>query len=219
MATTTTPESATKADTTQKAGLPTLHHLNNSQSQRMIWLLEELGIEYNLIKYNRIDGHAPPSLAKIHPLGKSPLLVTAAGRPVIETSAIISHLLSTYDRAGKFATADPLRDEMLSSFAGSSLGPVTGIELFLEILPAHSPWPVSSLLRTVHGMVRKNYTTAEFEKAMRFLDGELGEKEWFNGGGVGEVRCYGGVAEVGGVEGEDIAEGCLEEGDGEGEWV
>ncbi|TVY52646.1 Glutathione S-transferase 1, partial [Lachnellula cervina] len=158
----------------------------NSQSQRMIWLLEELDIEYNLVKYKRIDGRAPPELAKIHQLGKSPLLVTADGRPVIETSAIVSYLLQTYDPAGKFATDDSLREEMLNSFAGSSLGPVNGVEMFLEMLPKHSPWPVSSLMRTVHRMVQKNYTTGEFVKAMRFLDSELGDNAWFNGGNMGK---------------------------------
>ncbi|TVY34483.1 Glutathione S-transferase, partial [Lachnellula occidentalis] len=173
---TTTPAAATKADSTQKAGMPTLHHLDNSQSQRMIWLLEELDIEYNLIKYNRIDSRAPPELAKIHQLGKAPILVTAEGRPIVETSAIISYLLKTYDPAGKFATDDWLREEELSSFAGSSLGPVTGTELFASMLPKHSPWPISIIMRMVHGMVQKTYTSGEFTKAMRFLDSELGDR-------------------------------------------
>ncbi|TVY31517.1 Glutathione S-transferase [Lachnellula subtilissima] len=183
---TTTPEAATEAETTQKAGLPTLHHLDHSQSQRMIWLLEELGIEYNLVKYKRIDNRAPPELAKIHQLGKAPILVTADGRPIIETSAIVSYLLKTYDLDGLFATDDWLREEMLSSFAGSSIGPVTGTALLSELLPKHSPWPISIIMRMVHGMVQKTYTNGEFTKAMKFLDSELGDKEWFNGENLGK---------------------------------
>jgi glutathione S-transferase len=152
----------------------------------MIWLLEELGIEYNLVKYNRVQSRAPPELAKIHPLGKSPLLVIAEGRPIIETSAIVSYLLKTYDPAGKFATDDWLREEMLSSFAASSLGPVNSIELIVGMLPKHSPWPISIIMKTVHNNLQKMYTNGEFTKAMKFLDSELGDKAWFNGENLGK---------------------------------
>jgi glutathione S-transferase len=152
----------------------------------MIWLLEELRIEYNLIKYLRIKDRAPPELAKVHQLGKSPTLVAADGRVIVETSAIVTYLLKTYDPEGKFSTDDWLREEILSSFAGSTLGALNGTELLVELLPKHSPWPVSLLMKTVHNMVQKTYTRAEYTKAMKYLDSELGDKEWFNGKNLGK---------------------------------
>lgn len=75
----------------------TVHHLNNSRSQRILWLLEELGLEYEIVKYQR-DAQtrfAPPELKAIHPLGKSPV-VTDRGRTIIESGAILDYILRTY---------------------------------------------------------------------------------------------------------------------------
>ncbi|RDL38758.1 Uncharacterized protein BP5553_03098 [Venustampulla echinocandica] len=170
---------------TGSAGKPTLHHLNNSQSQRILWLLEELGIEYNVVNHKRKRGRAPAELSKVHQLGKSPTLVTSTGRVVVESTAVASYLIETYDTTGKFATRDPLRDEELTSFAGSSLGNVTAIELLVDLLATVPPWPISWFLGTVRSQVQKTFTTAEFEKAMRFLESELGDQEWFNGENLG----------------------------------
>ncbi|MAK89931.1 MAG: glutathione S-transferase, partial [Oleibacter sp.] len=68
----------------------TLHHLNNSRSQRIIWLLEELGLPYKVTRYAR-DAKtylAPPELLKIHPLGKSPV-ITDGDITVAESGAIV----------------------------------------------------------------------------------------------------------------------------------
>lgn len=153
----------------------------------MLWLLEELGVEYNLITYNRVEGRAPPELAKIHPLGKSPILVTAEGRSVVESSAIITYLLKTFDRDGRFASDDWLREETLTSFSGATMGPVNAIKLVFEMLPKRSPWPVSTLMKTVHNMVQKTFTNGEYTKMAKYLDTELGDAEWFNGKELGKA--------------------------------
>lgn len=83
----------------------TLHHLNNSRSQRILWLLEELGVEYDIKAYQR-DEHtnrAPAELKAIHPLGKSPV-IEHDGRVVAETGAIIVYLLDQFGE-GKFRPA------------------------------------------------------------------------------------------------------------------
>ena len=75
----------------------TVHHLNNSRSQRILWLLEELGLKYEIKRYER-DAKtmlAPPSLRKVHPLGKSPV-IEEDGLTVIESGAIIEHLLDSH---------------------------------------------------------------------------------------------------------------------------
>jgi len=75
----------------------TLHHLNNSRSQRILWLLEELGIPYELVKYQRMEGIplAPPELKQVHPLGKSPV-IEDGNRTIAESGAIIEYVIDTY---------------------------------------------------------------------------------------------------------------------------
>ena len=75
----------------------TLHHLNNSRSQRILWLLEELGAPYELVKYQRGAPVplAPPELKRVHPLGKSPV-ITDAGHVIAESGAIVEYIIDTY---------------------------------------------------------------------------------------------------------------------------
>ena len=74
-----------------------VHHLNNSRSQRILWLLEELGLDYEIRKYQRNPDtlFAPPELKAVHPLGKSPVL-SDGERLVIESGAIVDYLLRHY---------------------------------------------------------------------------------------------------------------------------
>ena len=66
-----------------------VHHLNNSRSQRVLWLLEELGVEYDVVRYQRqSDMRAPAELRAIHPLGKSPVVIDG-GNTIAETGAIV----------------------------------------------------------------------------------------------------------------------------------
>lgn len=76
-----------------------VHHLNNSRSQRILWLLEELGLDYEIVPYQRdaTTNLAPESLKKIHPLGKSPV-ITDGDKTVAESGAIVEYLIRTYGR-------------------------------------------------------------------------------------------------------------------------
>ena len=71
----------------------TVHHLNNSRSQRMLWLLEELNVPYEIVHHQRdaVTNLAPEALLKIHPLGKSPM-IEDAGNIVFESGAIVEYL-------------------------------------------------------------------------------------------------------------------------------
>jgi glutathione S-transferase len=77
----------------------TVHHLNNSRSQRILWLLEELGTPYDIAKYQRMEGLplAPPELKAVHPLGKSPV-ITDNGKTIAESGAIVEYVIDTYGR-------------------------------------------------------------------------------------------------------------------------
>ena len=77
-----------------------VHHLNDSRSQRILWLLEELGLPYEIKRYQR-DAQtrlAPPELKKVHPLGKSPV-ITDGNRTIIESAAIIDYVIRRHGAA------------------------------------------------------------------------------------------------------------------------
>lgn len=104
-----------------------VHHLNNSRSQRILWLLEELGLPYEIRHYQRdaVTNLAPPELRAIHPLGKSPLLEDD-GVVIEESGAIVQHLIDTHG-GGAFrpAPADALRHQQWMHFAeGSAMTPI-----------------------------------------------------------------------------------------------
>ncbi len=106
-----------------------LHHLNDSRSQRILWLLEELGLEYEIVSYvrNKDTSLAPPELKKIHPLGKSPVLEDG-GKIIAESGTIIEYLIDTHGK-GDFkptvGTDDYWRYNHFLHFAeGSAILPV-----------------------------------------------------------------------------------------------
>jgi glutathione S-transferase len=76
-----------------------VHHLNNSRSQRILWLLEELGVPYEIVKYERMSPvpFAPPELKAVHPLGKSPVL-DDGGRVIAESGAEVEYIIDTYGK-------------------------------------------------------------------------------------------------------------------------
>lgn len=76
----------------------TVHHLNNSRSQRILWLLEELEIPYTIERYERLPSkQAPPALRKVHPLGKSPV-ITDGDVTVAESGAIVEYIIRNYGK-------------------------------------------------------------------------------------------------------------------------
>jgi glutathione S-transferase len=105
----------------------TVHHLDNSKSQRILWLLEELGLDYDIKFYKRVQGFAPPEMREIHPLGKSPS-VEIDGRVMAESGAIVEYIVQRYGD-GKLAP-DPASGEygqyleMLHYAEGSASMPV-----------------------------------------------------------------------------------------------
>ncbi|MFN3456757.1 MAG: glutathione S-transferase family protein [Novosphingobium sp.] len=106
-----------------------VHHLNNSRSQRILWLLEELGVDYEIRHYQRdaVTNLAPPELKAVHPLGKSPLL-EIDGRVIEESGAIVQVLCERYGNGSWLPEAgsdDALRHLELMHFAeGSAMTPV-----------------------------------------------------------------------------------------------
>jgi glutathione S-transferase len=115
-----------------------VHHLNNSRSQRILWLLEELGTPYEIVKYQRMSPMpmAPPELKEVHPLGKSPV-ITDNGRTVAESGAIVEYILDTYGK-GRLRPAPGTDDhrryvELLHYAEGSAMMPLL-LALFMGFL-------------------------------------------------------------------------------------
>src|SRR5580698_6184800 len=105
----------------------TVHHLNNSKSQRILWLLEELGLDYDVKFYQRQQGMAPPEMRAVHPLGKSPI-VQIDGRVMAESGAIVEYLVDRFGNGSlaPSADADDFGDELdhLNYAEGSARMPV-----------------------------------------------------------------------------------------------
>ena len=127
-----------------------VHHLNDSRSQRILWLLEELGVEYEIKRYQR-DAKtmlAPPELLKVHPLGKSPV-ITDGDITVAESGTIVEYLLDTYGEASGLrpakGTAEYRRYTYWLHFAeGSAMPPLLMKLVFLRIKSTPMPFFASS---------------------------------------------------------------------------
>ena len=113
----------------------TVHHLNNSRSQRVLWMLEELGAEYEIVFYQRDKTTmlAPPELKAIHPLGKSPV-IDDGGVVVAETGAIVEYLAERFDGLRPPGSAQRRRATYWTHFAEGSAMPPLLLKLYLSRL-------------------------------------------------------------------------------------
>jgi glutathione S-transferase len=163
-----------------------VHHLNNSRSQRILWLLEELGLEYELRRYQRDPNTllAPPQLRQIHPLGKSPVI--SDGELVLaESGAIIEYLA---DRYGDGLLLPPpgspqrLRCSYWLHYAeGSAMPPLLLKLVFQRMACAPAPFFMRPLLRGIAGKVQRSFVDPQLTLQLDYLEGELAKSAWFGG--------------------------------------
>jgi len=165
----------------------TVHHLNNSRSQRVLWLLEELGVEYDIRKYERDRKTmlAPPELRAVHPLGKSPV-ITDGDLTVAESGAIIEYLVDRYDSGSALAprhgTPERLRWSYWMHFAeGSAMPPLLVKLIFDRIVQSPMPFFVKPIVRTIASKVIGTVVTPNLERQWEFMEAELGRSAWFAG--------------------------------------
>jgi glutathione S-transferase len=163
----------------------TVHHLNNSRSQRILWLLEELGLEYQIKPYQR-DAKtmlAPPELRAVHPLGKSPV-VTDGDQTLAESGAIIEHLSDRYG-AGRLAPAfgSPERVRYLYwlHFAEGSAQPPLLLKLLFDRIKSKSPLLVRPVARAIADKALDTFVLPNIERNLDFMESELRKAEWFAG--------------------------------------
>ena len=163
-----------------------VHHLNNSRSQRVLWLLEELGRPYEIKPYQR-DAKtllAPPELAAVHPLGKSPV-ITDGVVTVAETGAIVEYLLDG-DAAGRLRPAPGtpayLRYRYWLHFAeGSAMPPLLMKLVFDEVAKAPMPFFVKPIARAISAKVLSSFVMPNVRRQLDFMEAELGRSAWFGG--------------------------------------
>lgn len=163
----------------------TLHHLNNSRSQRILWLLEELGVDYQLETYQR-DGEtglAPTQMKTIHPLGRSPVLTTEAGA-LAESGAIVAYLVKYYGN-GKFQPPADRRlyqqYEFWLHFAEGSLMPPRVAGLVFDKAKEKVPLLLKPLARKILDGISNAYYRPNFMQSIRYTENYLANHEWFAG--------------------------------------
>lgn len=164
----------------------TVHHLNNSRSQRVLWLLEELGVPYEIKRYQRNAQTmlAPPELRAVHPLGKSPV-ITDDDLTLPESGAIVEYLAERYGD-GRFipkaGTPERQRYTYWMHFAeGSAMPPLLMKLIFDRISGPATPAIVRPIARMIAKRVLDMNVMPNINRQLDFMEGELGKHKWFAG--------------------------------------
>ncbi|MFB0490373.1 glutathione S-transferase [Methylobacterium sp. OAE515] len=162
----------------------TVHHLENSRSQRVLWLLEELGLPYRVRRYARDPRtlRAPPELVAVHPLGKSPV-ITEDGTVVAETGAIVTYLTG---KAGGALVPVPGTEAharyvyWLHYAEGSAMPPLLLKLIFSRLAPS-SPWLLRPLVSRIAGRVLKSFVDPDLRRHAAYWETELTGRPYFCG--------------------------------------
>lgn len=163
-----------------------VHHLEHSRSQRVLWLLEELGLDYEIEHYKRDPRTmlAPPELRAVHPLGKSPVVVDGA-RVLAESGAIVDYLAERYG-GGRLAitgdTPQALRYRYWLHYAeGSAMPPLLLKLVFDTVERARMPFFAKPVARAIAARVKRSFIEPQIALHLDFIEAELGTSAWFAG--------------------------------------
>jgi glutathione S-transferase len=163
-----------------------VHHLNNSRSQRVLWLLEELGVEYELRRYQRDPATmlAPPELKAVHPLGKSPV-ITDGDLTLAESGAIVEYLADRYGN-GRLARPHGSPERVryiywLHYAEGSAMPPQLMKLLFDRVAAAPMPFFVRPIVRGVRTKVMGSFIGPQLKLHLDYMESQLGSDLWFCG--------------------------------------
>ena len=161
-----------------------VHHLNHSRSQRVLWLLEELGLPYEIVRYERDRKTmlAPPELKRVHPLGKSPA-ITDEGVTLAESGAILEYLVQKYGK-GQFVpplgTEEWRRYTYFMHYAEGSLMPPLLLKLVFDQVEK-APLIVRPVAKAISAKVKRRFITPNLKQHLDFLESELASDPWFAG--------------------------------------
>ena len=160
-----------------------VHHLNYSRSTRILWLLEELGLDYEIQHYERHPKtfRAPAELADIHPLGRAPL-VTDGDLVLAESGAIVEHFV---EKTGHLGPETPEERALYSFYLhyaeGSVMPPLLVRLLMSKVKTARLPFFIKPIARLIATKVEEGYSNGEIERHFSFLDDALADREWLLG--------------------------------------
>jgi glutathione S-transferase len=164
----------------------TVHHLNNSRSQRVLWLLEELGVPYEIKRYERDPKTmlAPPELRAVHPLGKSPV-ITDDGLTIAESGAIVEYLIGKYGE-GRFAPAPGTPERLRYTYwlhyaEGSAMPPLLLKLVALRIASAPMPFFARPIARKIAATLQASFIDPQLTLHLGYIDKELSATGWFVG--------------------------------------
>jgi glutathione S-transferase len=163
-----------------------VHHLENSRSQRILWLLEELGADYEIKHYKRNPetSLAPPELLEVHALGKSPV-ITDDTTTVAESGAIVEYLVARFDDGRLLpaaGTAERLAYTYWLHYAEGTFMPLMVISLILgRIETAKMPFFAKPIAKGISAKVRGNYLAPNVKRNLDFMESTLAKSHWFCG--------------------------------------
>ncbi len=164
----------------------TVHHLESSRSQRVLWLLEELGVPYEIVRYARDPKTmlAPPELERVHPLGKSPV-VDDGGRILVESGAILEYLVDHYGDGRlrpPIGTPEHDRYTFFMHYAeGSAMPPLLLKLISRRIRSAPVPFFVKPITRKIADQLDRSFIDQQLATHFDFVEAELGKSTWLTG--------------------------------------
>src|ERR1700741_3844241 len=162
----------------------TVHHLNNSRSQRVLWLLGALGVSFEIVPYQRQpDMRAPREFRAIHPLGKSPV-ITDNGNTIAESGAIAEYIVNTYGK-GRLIPAENTPQRLRYTYwlhyaEGSAMSPLL-LKLLFTLMPKRAPALLRPLVRKGWSQAMTTLVNPQLKQHMDYWEAELGKTEWFAG--------------------------------------
>ncbi|KAG8805068.1 hypothetical protein FRC18_006898 [Serendipita sp. 400] len=162
-----------------------LHHLENSRSQRVLWLLEELQVPYTIKHYKRLPTQlAPPELKKIHPLGKSPI-ITDGDLVIAESGAIVEYLIGKYGK-GRFQPPEQgnVKNLYYTHYAEGTLQNLLSNWRIYGMIPERVPWPIRWLIRIVMTKTQQAFLLGTIEASTEMVEKDLEQSPtgWIAGG-------------------------------------
>jgi glutathione S-transferase len=164
----------------------TVHHLENSRSHRIVWLLEELGIPYQIERYGRDKetGMAPPEILDVHPLGKAPV-ITDGDKTIAESGAIIEYLVYEYDDGRlkpEEGTAERRAYTYWLHYSEGTFAPLMLLSLVMgRIEKAPLPFFAKPIAKGIAGKVRGGYLDPNVTRNLEFMEWTLSKSKWFCG--------------------------------------
>ncbi|KAH8116141.1 thioredoxin-like protein [Phellopilus nigrolimitatus] len=159
-----------------------VHHLNNSRSQRILWLLEELEVPYEIKQYKRTpDYTAPDDLKIIHPIGKAPI-ITDGDTVIAESGAIVEYIIAKYAKEEQKPTKEEWLDNIyFSHYSEGSLMPLLVNKLMFTLIPQRTPFFIRPIAKLIFGKVLKTLIDPRLAEHKAFIEAHLGRSKtgWF----------------------------------------